>query len=417
MSLISERPDGSVVPSPAHAPGADLSAEILGPGEAARISAEWRDLAARALEPNVFFGPEIALSGMNHLPGGAQVRLVVVWRGAGRERSLVGALPVVIPRTRHFNPFSVRRAAEFYGTLSTPLLDPEAPGETLRQMLRALAKNGHSALLLPFLHADGPVATALEESCDRDGLPRVTLGHHHRALLQSGLPGPEYIRATLETRRRKEADRQRRRLADEGDLRFGVAREPDEVARVLDAFLSLEAASWKGQLGTDLKHAPGGADFIREAADALAQRGSFRVSTLALNGTIIAAGLVAQQGRRAFYLKTTFDEAFARFSPGLLLTLDLTAHLLDDPSVDDADSIAIADHPMIDRVWTERLPVASVLVSLQPGGSVPFRAAVAMERSREGAIRQLKAFRVKLRGSRKAAAKHFAKKSPDKDTA
>ena len=410
MSLTSQHLDPS-------AASADLSAEILDPAAARGILPAWQDLADRALEPNVFFGPELALAGMEHLPGGGHVRLVAVWRGAGPERRLVGALPVVVPRTRHINPFSVRRAAEFYGTLSTPLVDPERLGETLLLILRALRGSGHAGLLLPFLHAAGPVAAAWEAVCRRDGIPQVTLGQHGRALLRSPLPGAEYVRATLETRRRKEADRQRRRLADEGDLRFAVAREPDDVRRGLDAFLALETASWKGQLGTDLQHAPGGAAFIRAAAQSLAARGSFQVATLALGGTIIAAGLVARQGTRAFYIKTTFDEAFARFSPGLLLTLDLTAHLLDDPAVADADSIAVADHPMIDRVWTERFAVASVLIATRPGGSAAFRAAAATERLREGAILRLKAHRVKLREWRKAAAKYLARKGEPKPSA
>jgi CelD/BcsL family acetyltransferase involved in cellulose biosynthesis len=401
----------SVEAAPEHSGDAALSAEILDPTAALRIAAAWRDLAGRALEPNVFFGPEIALPGMSHLPEGGGSCLVAVWRGSGPDRRLVGALPVVRPRRRHLNPFPVRRAAEFYGTLSTPLIAPERARDTLRLMLRALAGAGQAGLLLPFLHADGPVAAALGELCDADGFLRVVLGSHHRAILRSPLPGAEYIRATLETRRRKEADRQRRRLSDEGELRFHVARGEAEVARDLEAFLSLEAVSWKGELGTDLTSAPGAAAFIREASRALAERASFRVGTLSLDGRVIAAGLVAQHGTRAFYLKTTYDEAFARFSPGLLLTLDLTAHLLDDPSVADADSIAIADHPMIDRVWTERFPVACVMVSTRPGGGAAFRAAVAAERWREALVARLKVIRVKFYELRKPRIKVNSKKN------
>ena len=408
---MSEPLDTAVASVSEPSDGAELSAEVLPAGEAARIASDWRELAGRALEPNVFFVPELALSGMKHLPGGANVRLLAVWRGRGGGRRLVGALPVVAPRWRHINPVPVRRAAEFYGTLSTPLVDPEEPGETLRAMLRAVAQDGRSGLLLPFLHAGGPVAAALDDICARDGFRQVTLGSHRRAMLRSSLPGAEYIRATLETRRRKEADRQRRRLSEDGELVFHAARDSDEVARGLDAFLALEAASWKGQLGTDLATARGAAAFIRDAARALAERGAFRVATLSLDKQVIAAGLVAQQGTRAFYLKTTYDEAFARFSPGLLLTLDLTAHLLDDPSVADADSIAVADHPMIDRVWTERFPVACVMVSTRPGGSAAFRAAVLAEKARENAVARLKVVRVKLRELRKPRVKVNSKKS------
>jgi hypothetical protein len=217
------------------------------------------------------------------------------------------------------------------------------------------------------------------------------------------LPGADYIRATLETRRRKEAERQRRRLADLGSLTFQVVSSEADTARELDRFLKLEAAGWKGKSGTALAHAPGSANFIREAAAALARRGAFRIATLTLDGRTIASGLIGQAGKRAYYIKTTYDEAYARFSPGLLLTLDLTTHLLDDGSIDDADSIAVADHPMIDRIWIERLAVASVVVSTRPGGGRGFRAAVAVERLRETLVKLAKSFRAKVQATPAAA--------------
>jgi CelD/BcsL family acetyltransferase involved in cellulose biosynthesis len=372
---------------------------LLSPEEAGRISDEWRALADRAIEPNLFFTPEIALAGMRHLPAESDPRLLVV----RRERRLVGVLPVVAARRRWLNPFAVRRSAAFYGTLSTPLLDPERPADTVAAMLGALARHGQHGIVLPYLSCDGPAAGAFTEACARTGFVRVELAHHRRAMLRSALPGSEYIRATLETRRRKEAERQRRRLADLGALCFEVVSSEADTARALDAFLELEAAGWKGKSGTALAHAPGSAKFIREAAAALAHRGAFRVAILTLDGRAIASGLIGLAGSRAFYIKTTYDEAYARFSPGLLLTLDLTAHLLDDPGIEDADSIAVADHPMIDRIWIERLAVASVVVSTRPGGGQGFRAAIAAERIRETMVKVVKSFRDRSQATRAAA--------------
>jgi CelD/BcsL family acetyltransferase involved in cellulose biosynthesis len=374
-------------------------ADLLSPEEAGRISEDWRELADRAVEPNLFFTPEMALAGMRHLPAESDPQLLVV----RRERRLVGVLPVVAARGRWLNPFAVRRSAAFYGTLSTPLLDPERPADTVAAMLRALARHGQHGIVLPYLSCDGPAAGAFTEACARTGFVRVELAQHRRAMLRSALPGSEYIRATLETRRRKEAERQRRRLADLGALCFEVVSSEADTARALDAFLELEAAGWKGKSGTALAHAPGSAKFIREAAAALAHRGAFRVAILALNGRAIASGLIGQAGSRAYYIKTTYDEAYARFSPGLLLTLDLTAHLLDDPGIEDADSIAVADHPMIDRIWIERLAVASVVVSTRPGGGQGFRAAIAAERIRETMVKVVKSFRDRSQATRAAA--------------
>jgi hypothetical protein len=52
----------------------------------------------------------------------------------------------------------------------------------------------------------------------------------------------------------------------------------------------------------------------------------------------------------AYSFKTAYDEAYARFSPGMLLQLENLA-LLERPEVQWADSCAAEGHPMIERLW------------------------------------------------------------------
>ena len=63
----------------------------------------------------------------------------------------------------------------------------------------------------------------------------------------------------------KELRRQRNRLAEHGEVRFEVARTPDEIAPRVEIFLTLEASGWKGQRGTALTQDDGDAAFIRRA--------------------------------------------------------------------------------------------------------------------------------------------------------
>jgi O-antigen/teichoic acid export membrane protein/CelD/BcsL family acetyltransferase involved in cellulose biosynthesis len=388
-----------------------ICAELVTPAEAARDLPAWRDLAARALEPNVFYAPGFAPAGLEHLPEGRGARVLMAWQEMGGTRHLVGLLPVVRARGRFLNPLPIRRAALLYGTLSTPLLDPDCPDGALAAMLATLDRAGVPGLLLPFLHEGGSAAAALDRVAAAHGLAQVRLDGHARAILRSTLPGSEYVRATLETRRRKEADRQRRRLAEEGQLTFQVATAKGEIGPALDSFLALESAGWKGRLGTDLAGSSQSLAFIRDVASAMAGE-DFRVATLALDGRIIAAGLVVIAGRRAFYIKTAYDEALARFSPGLLLTLDLTTYLLDDPEIDDADSIAVADHPMIDRIWTERFPVASVLVTTGPGRGALIRLAVQSEKLRGELRVRSSRIRTRIRAWRASSANDTDKNIP-----
>jgi hypothetical protein len=54
-------------------------------------------------------------------------------------------------------------------------------------------------------------------------------------------------------------------------------------------------------------------------------------------------------------------------SPGVQLSLEITRHLCADGSIDEVDSTAVANHPMIDHIWRGRMQIADVLVPATPG--------------------------------------------------
>jgi hypothetical protein len=115
-----------------------------------------------------------------------------------------------------------------------------------------------------------------------------------------------------------------------------------------------------------------------------------------LDGGAIAAAITLRSGDSAWFWKIAYDERFARYSPGVLLTLALTENLLDDVGMMRADSCATADHPMIDRIWRERLPLCDLMVALRP--QAPFWYAQRLERLRNAAIAAARQLRDKLRG-------------------
>src|SRR6201999_4436537 len=67
---------------------------------------------------------------------------------------------------------------------------------------------------------------------------------------------------------------------------------------------------------------------------------------------------------RAFYFKLGVDETFAKLSPGVQLTLELTRHMCADETIKMGDSTAIPGHPMIDPIWRGRLMIGDVLIPL-----------------------------------------------------
>src|SRR6201989_617098 len=114
----------------------------------------------------------------------------------------------------------------------------------------------------------------------------------------------------------------------------------------------------------------GDAGFVRHATLALAERGQCEIVTLRAGDTPVAAAIVLRHQDRAFFFKLGVDERFAKLSPGVQLTLDLTRHLCADPAIASADSTASPDHPMINPIWRGRLAVGDVLIPLRPNDPV-----------------------------------------------
>jgi len=186
-----------------------------------------------------------------------------------------------------------------------------------------------------------------------------------RASLDATQDGETLLRDALGTKKLKELRRQRHRLEEHGAVVFDVAHSPDEIRPALETFLQLEASGWKGKRGTALVQHAGDATFIRRAVPALAETAQCEIVTLSAGATPVAAGIVLRHQDRAFFFKLGIDERFARYSPGVQLTLDLTRHLCADPAIASADSTASADHPMINPIWRGRFAIGDVLIPLR----------------------------------------------------
>jgi CelD/BcsL family acetyltransferase involved in cellulose biosynthesis len=230
---------------------------------------------------------------------------------------------------------------------------------------------GARALVLRDMSLDGATMKAITEVLREAGTAPRVLQSHGRACLDATRDADELLHDALGAKKLKELRRLRNRMAEQhGAVTFDVARTPNDVASALEIFLTLEASGWKGKRGTALLQDPGDAAFIRRATVALAGRGQCEIVTLRAGDTPVAAAIVPRHLDRAFYFKLGIDERFAKFSPGVQLTLDLTRHLCADPAIASADSTASAGHPMIDPIWRGRLGIGDMLIPLRPDDPV-----------------------------------------------
>ena len=127
-----------------------------------QIVAEWRDLAANALEPNVFYEPAFLLAAAPVL--GRDAGAMLVWSG-GAPRHLLGLFPARIEQRRYGLKLPILVGLTHpYGPLGVPLVDREAAEPVIAAFFAHLAAEVTlpGLALLPFLPEHGPFAAVLD---------------------------------------------------------------------------------------------------------------------------------------------------------------------------------------------------------------------------------------------------------------
>jgi O-antigen/teichoic acid export membrane protein/CelD/BcsL family acetyltransferase involved in cellulose biosynthesis len=364
----------SIVPAQSHHA---FTVEFRKPDELHDIKDDWRALCARAIEPNVFFEPDVAL---NAIPVfGENVVAALVWT-VEIPRRLVGLMLVRKVRRNGITPALHGFTNPFSG-LSLPLIDRDMAEPTIAALLDHIRGNPQlpNTLLIPFVAEEGPLAAAFDAVLAQRGANFAVFDRHRRALFAPAAERESYFKTVLSSKKRKELRRQRNRLEDSGPLTFSMSTQEDTAA-ALDDFLTLEASGWKGDKGTAVARDPAVCNFFSKAVLGLASVGQATIARLTQNGRPLAAGVILKSGKGAWFWKVAYDETLSQTSPGVQLTLDLTEAIARDPSIAFIDSCAVPDHPMIDHFWRERLAVADWMIGLNPRR--PFALDVAVEHLR-----------------------------------
>jgi CelD/BcsL family acetyltransferase involved in cellulose biosynthesis len=329
-------------------------------------SGPWDDLAAAAAEPNVFAERWFVEAGIRHLGPDETTRLVAIWSGGGDDRALIGLIPLQIETgyaripVRHVQNW--RHAHAFLGT---PLVRAGHEREFWAVLLALLdgADWAPGFLHLTAIGEDGPIHRGLAAAAKRIGRRCDIVHRRRRALLAAGPSAATYYEAAVRKKKRKEIARLRARLSEQGALGFETLERAGEVDAWASDYLALEAAGWKGRGGSALAARSDSAAFFRAVFSAAFEEGRLEAIRLSLDDKPIAMLVNLHAPPGAFSFKIAFDEAYARFSPGVLIEIE-NLRALDRPGFAWMDSCAMDNHPMIDSLWRERRSIVRLTVPL-----------------------------------------------------
>jgi CelD/BcsL family acetyltransferase involved in cellulose biosynthesis len=365
-------------------------------------AAAWEDLAARALEPNIFFEPGFALNAARHISRGAEPEFLFCWELTDPEARgrLLGVWPLLSPQSRFSSLARVWR--HDLGCSCAPLLDRAAALSVMGRMMLWLRERRSrlTAIETPLLIETNSAYAVIGEHARRAGLPFTVVERRERAALDASQTGVG-ARDFISSRKRKELQRQYRRLRERGAVAFHEARDGPELLAQIEAFMLLEARGWKGRKGTAFLNNADRATFLRAMSRTLGREGKCRLYWLSLDRNMIAGNIVLlDAGGKACFWKTAYDEDHASLSPGVLLTVDMTDRLLRDKDVVLVDSCAISNHPMIDHLWRGRLRVADAMLAAAPDRPLAFNGLVQRERFRRRLKEKAKAALARIKAPR-----------------
>jgi CelD/BcsL family acetyltransferase involved in cellulose biosynthesis len=323
---------------------------------------QWDDLAQAAAEPNVFLERWFVKASLDHLPCPPTLRIAAV----EEDGQLIGVMLLFMARRYGRLLIShVQSWSHYHSFLPSPLVRAGHEAAFWQALLRAVDQEDWADGLF---HASGlieggPVHSGLIAAARSLGRECDIVHRSERALLAAGLASTAYYETHVRKKKRKEIGRLRSRLAELGPVEHKIATTPEEVKHFAAEFLALEAAGWKGQAGSALLCTERTKRFFEAAVDGAFAANRLAFHRLSLDGKPIAmlVNFIAMPG--AFSYKIAFDEAHARFSPGVLIQLENLV-VLDQPGFGWMDSCAVEDHPMINSLWAERRSIIRVTLPL-----------------------------------------------------
>jgi len=360
----------------------NISVSICSPEQ--NITEHWAALTRRA-SGNVFMNP-VALK-VAQATDFAQVHMLLAWQRNARPERLVGLWAFEHKHVTPLWPSFLAAPPYNYAFLSNPVVDPEFMNETIAAFFSAIESERSlpNVVRLRYLDASSDSFAAIQKTLAARGAQALKLSERERPFVTKEFG----LKRTGSTRKKLRQDWNR--LRNLGAVKVVNDRPQAAVEDAFEAYLAMEAASWKGAHGTALLCDEFDATFTRRLMSELAAAGEASVALLQVDGRAIAAQVLLYCGTMAYTWKTAFDAEFSKFSPGALLVDKATEQLLSG-DVDAIESCS-PEGGFMSQIWDGRRTTVDLLADLGVRKSLGFTAVVLGERS----CAQLRGLRNKLR--------------------
>jgi hypothetical protein len=328
----------------------------------------WDELAAAALEPNVYYEPWLLLPAVRAFGAGVELRFVLVLAKSPNSNKpiLCGFFPLERRRSYKGLPVSCLSLwRHAYCFLCLPLLRASCARECLDVFMNWLVEDQDGAALMewPWAPAEGPTQHLLIDQTLQRGRLALVVEQFTRGILQRRADAETYLNAALPARSRKELRRKEKRQAEMGRVEYVTLHSPGDLEMWIETFLRLEVSGWKGRRGGAMACTASDADFFRGVVAEAFRRGRLLMLGLFVDGQAIAMKCSFLAGGGSFAFKIAFDEEKGRASPGYLLEVANIREVHQRPDIAWMDSCTDLRPSMFDQLWIDRRAIQTLLLS------------------------------------------------------
>ncbi len=151
----------------------------------------------------------------------------------------------------------------------------------------------------------------------------------------------EVYLSRLAGKHKRNLRRHEKNIKKNGRLDFVVVTDKNQMVTEYENFVALEATGWKGQNSYQSTLAGNQAEynFYRDVTMKLADKDKAQLNILKLNDTILAMQIAFIANETFYIAKITYNESFAKYSPGSLLMHATFKMCCDNPAITRASFI------------------------------------------------------------------------------